>query len=244
MLTTLKRMLLGSQRQTYGYLLLALLVFVTVTPFIPQSSRLGWIDDYLLVLVLVAAARNVSQSRRNLWIGAALGLPAVAARLTRAHIEDMPTWGSVLVAASTIAFLGFIFALIMRDVLRGRRHVGEKVTGAIVAYLLIGLMWSFAFGLVELARPGSFDIPAEMIATVESDPGQRPASVFVYYSYITLTTLGYGDITPVGHAARTLSWLEAVIGQLFVAVTIARLVGIHASMMVDSPAGSSDGPGE
>ena len=162
------------------------------------------------------------------------------ARLAQAHIEDIPTWGSILVAASTIAFLGFVLSLVMRDVLHGRRHVGEKVTGAIVAYLLIGLMWSFAFGLVELARPGSCDIPGDMIAAVESDPGQRPTSIFVYYSYITLTTLGYGDITPVGHAARTLSWLEAVIGQLFVAVTIARLVGIHASVLLHSSPESSD----
>jgi hypothetical protein len=228
-LSTLKRLLLGSQERTYTYLLLALILFVTVVPFFSQAARLSWIETYLLVLVLVTATMNVSRSRRSLWISAALGIPALLSQLATAHVDAMPVWGAAVVTISTIAFLGYLLTLVMKDIMHGTRHVGEKVIGAIVAYLLIGLVWSLAYGLVELVEPGSFDIPAPVFTAVESAPHQRSTSIFLYYSFITLTTLGYGDITPVGNAARTLSWIEAVVGQLFIAVTIARLVGIHAA---------------
>lgn len=239
MLATLKRVVLGSRDETYRYLLVALLVFVAVAPFLPRSIRLAWIDDYLLVVVLLAAVHNVSQNRRFLWIGAVLGLPAVVSRLAYAHITEMPTAWAVFVAATTIAFLGFLVAVVMHDVLRGQRHIGEKVTGAIVAYLLIGLTWTFIYGLIALLDPGSFAISEAITAWRDAHPQQPATSVFHYYSFVTLTTLGYGDVSPVSEAARTLSWIEAVIGQLFIAVTIARLVGIHAATMSHGSEASS-----
>lgn len=243
MLTTIKRVLLGSQEQIYAYLLLSLIAYVTVTPFLPRSGRLGWIADYLLLLVLVASAKNISRSRRHLWIGATLGLPAVVARLTHAHVTELSTAGAFVVAASTIAFLCFLIALVMKDVVGGRRHIGEKVTGAIVAYLLLGLVWTFIYALIELLRPGSFDVSGAMVAWFNSQSQESPTSIFLYYSFVTLTTLGFGDISPVSDAARTFTWLEAVVGQLFIAVTIARLVGIHASSLSSSSAADSKEPG-
>lgn len=242
MLKTIRRLLLGSQERTYWYLLLSIILFVTVTPFLPQTHGLGWIGDYLLVLVLVSAIGNVSRNRRLLWIGAILGLPAVLSRLTHAHMAEMSTAGATVVAASTIAFFLFLIVLVMNDLMRGSRHVGEKVTGAIVAYLLIGLMWTFVYGLIELLHPGSFQASDSVRSWLDSHPHESPTPVFVYYSFVTLTTLGFGDISPVAAAARTLSWLEAVVGQLFIAVTIARLVGIHASTLTTRSTTGSDRP--
>lgn len=235
MLATIKRVVLGSRDETYHYLLVALVVFIGAAPFLPRSTRLAWIDDYLLVVVLLAAVHNVSQNRRLLWIGAALGLPAVISRLAYAHITEMPTAWAVFVAATTIAFLGFLVTVVMHDVLRGQRHIGEKVTGAIVAYLLIGLTWTFIYGLIDSLEPGSFAISEAITAWRDAHPGQPAMSIFHYYSFVTLTTLGYGDVSPISETARTLSWIEAVIGQLFIAVTIARLVGMHAATMSHDP---------
>jgi len=90
--------------------------------------------------------------------------------------------------------------------------------GAVFGYFFIGLMWGFVFSVLESLQPGSFRVGGGQAAELNK---------FMYYSFVTQTTLGYGDITPVTPPARSLSLLEAVIGQFYQAVLIARLVGLH-----------------
>jgi hypothetical protein len=97
----------------------------------------------------------------------------------------------------------------------------NRVTGALCLYLLLGVLWAVLFAVVELIVPTAFDHGAP----AAGDPIEH----FLYYSFVTLTTLGYGDVTPVHPVARTLSYLEAVIGQLYVAVLIASLVGRYVA---------------
>jgi hypothetical protein len=78
-------------------------------------------------------------------------------------------------------------------------------------------VWGLCFYLLEQAQPGSF-----LIGEQQTDP-----SHFIYYSFVTMSTLGYGDITPISSPARSLSVLTAVVGQFYIAVLIARLVGMH-----------------
>lgn len=98
--------------------------------------------------------------------------------------------------------------------------------GAICVYFMIGLLWALIFSTLELLQPGSFQMPQ----------GQgTELSHFSYYSYVTLTTLGYGDITPISPPARSLALLEAIMGPLYIAVLIARLVGIHIVQSGEKP---------
>jgi len=93
-------------------------------------------------------------------------------------------------------------------------------------YLLIGVTWSFFYAMVEISSPGAFNFG--LLAAQAGDSAARGAlHFFTYYSLVTLSTLGYGDITPLSPFARSLSALEAITGQLFIAITIARLVGTH-----------------
>ena len=96
----------------------------------------------------------------------------------------------------------------------------DVLYGAISVYLMIGLTWSVAYLLLENLYPGSFYIDA-----AHNPDGYLNLSDLLYYSYVTLTTLGYGDITLVTSQARSLAFLEAVCGVLYVAVLVARLVG-------------------
>jgi hypothetical protein len=95
---------------------------------------------------------------------------------------------------------------------------------AVCVYFFIGLMWSFVFSVLESLQPGSFRFGQGLTANVKN---------FIYYSFVTQTTLGYGDITPVTPPARNLSVLEAIIGQLYLAVLIARLVGVQIAQSFD-----------
>jgi hypothetical protein len=233
MLDTLRRIFLGSRERTYSYLLIAILLLLFVTPFITDSVGLSWLDDYLIIVVLLAALNNAATHRRHVMVGIVLGLLAIVARVASAHIEELPKSGHAAVTASTLVFLGYVVWHILNDVLRGRRLTAEKIIGAIVAYLMIGMVWAMAYMLVELFEPGSLRVPEDVVSLVRADPNEQPISVFVYYSFVTLSTLGYGDLTPVTATARTLSWVEAVVGPLYLAILVARLVGIQVAEAKD-----------
>jgi hypothetical protein len=97
----------------------------------------------------------------------------------------------------------------------------HRIQGAVAAYLLFGLTWAAAYQLVAALAPGAF-ASAQPLAV--QDP-----RVWTYYSFVTLTTMGYGDVTPVHPAARSLALMEALTGQLYPAVLLARLVSLHAA---------------
>ena len=119
-------------------------------------------------------------------------------------------------------FLAFTSSLILVDILLRSKHVdADLIYGAVGIYLMIGFVFAFAFALLETTIPGSFSGLQEVIsAHATTDP-------MVYFSFVTLTTLGYGDISPITSVAMTMSYLEAIIGQLFLAILVARLVGMH-----------------
>jgi len=111
----------------------------------------------------------------------------------------------------------------------------NSILGAICIYFLIGLWFTFAYMIVEYFFPNSF-------RGLDSEFWQQDLGAFSFYSMVTLTTLGYGDITPVAEHARTLAWFEALLGQLYLAVMVAGFVAVHISENMrktrgDPPAG-------
>jgi hypothetical protein len=103
----------------------------------------------------------------------------------------------------------------------------DTISAAICAYLLIGVAWAYAFAVVELRYPGSFSAALFQRPTGNAAPLLASLRTFVYYSFVCLTTTGFGDILPVSEGARSLSVMEAVFGQLYMAILIARLVGLE-----------------
>jgi hypothetical protein len=111
----------------------------------------------------------------------------------------------------------------------------DKIAAALCVYILLGLMWGLAYSLLEFLHPGTFSFSSgPLAAPVAEGTGlrdigfildERPS--FSYFSFVTMTTLGYGEITPLTQPARSLCVLEAITGQFFLAVLIARLVGMH-----------------
>ena len=114
-----------------------------------------------------------------------------------------------------VIFFVLVAGTMLSHVLKDEVVTGEKVSAAICVYLLIGLIWALLFSLAHYFEPGSFRIESADL------------SHFIYYSFITLSTLGYGDITPLSASARALSYVEAITGQLYLTVLVARLVGLH-----------------
>ena len=123
-----------------------------------------------------------------------------------------------LTAVLVFFFLSCIIAVY--DVLFGGVIDINRLVGAACIYLLSGSMWGIVYFLLSVISPGSF-------VGITGETWSEQLNEFTYHSFVTLTTLGYGDITPVAPVARTLNYLEAVLGQLYLTVLVASLVGIH-----------------
>jgi len=114
--------------------------------------------------------------------------------------------------------VGFSIVFLIYQLLMERRITADTVMGGISIYILIGILWTLFFQVVYIYNPNAFDI---------SNMGYGKEENFFYFSFVTLTTLGYGDILPLSRIARTLSTAEAVLGQIYLTVFVAHLVGFY-----------------
>ena len=103
----------------------------------------------------------------------------------------------------------------------------DSILGAICGYLFLGLGWAVIYSMIELVQPGSFSI-SQTLSLLETS-GRPPSDVLTYYSFVTLTTVGYGDVVPATPATRTCAWIEAISGQFYLAVIVAGLVSMLAT---------------
>jgi hypothetical protein len=118
--------------------------------------------------------------------------------------------------------LGILLALVIAQVFRDGPVTAHRIRGAIVIYLLLAVMWAFTYQVVALTIPHAFRLPEGMTA---GDPDALRREL-IYFSVVTLTTTGYGDIIAVHPVARTLVMLEALVGQLYPAIVLAWLVSL------------------
>jgi hypothetical protein len=190
--------------------LLVLFVFV-VPPFLPPDEERTPVIDVVFTLLLFTgvAGLRVGPVVRRLLL-----LVAVLASLAR----WLPSAGAASLALSGLVSIGLMALVVLAQTFRAGPVSVHRVQGAVAAYLLLGLMWGYAYELVAALNSGAF---ASALATPPRDRG------LMYFSFVTLTTVGYGDITPVHPAARSLVLMEALTGQLYPAILLARLVTLH-----------------
>jgi hypothetical protein len=158
---------------------------------------------------------SIAGSRPSLAIVSALVLAIRIAEWFTPH-ELLP----VLRNISSLGALLLIAIAVGINVFAPRRAIGDRLVGAIVLYLLLGLIWGVLYWALGTRFPDAFS----------GHPGESVGLTgWVYFSFVTLTTVGYGDITPIATGARSLAMLEALIGQLYPAVIIARLVSAEGT---------------
>ena len=222
------RAAITSLRGKYSVLLIAFLVFFLVGPLadllLAEGRFGGLLFELLSIVLLLAALYAVSAARVPLIIAGILTVPVMVGRLA-SYFEKSSALFEMSDGFSFLA-LAVVAVAILRQVLEAKRVSRDVVEGAVCVYILLGAAWAFLFSFVETFHPGAFQLPPPHTISalpVVDEARQR----FIYYSFVTLTTVGYGDITPVAPLAQRLAVLEAMFGQLYLGILIARLVGLH-----------------
>jgi voltage-gated potassium channel len=222
-------------RWKFTVLLLALLLLLVVHPLAAGDREAALLYEFLLALVFVAALLFLFQGRRSRVAALVLGIPSLLGAFTPHLLPGAsPLLAGVVFHLAPVVFLGYTVATILKTIFRAPDVSVDSVNGAFCGYLLIGVTFGHLCCLAEASWPGSF-LLAEHVGPLPADQRRRHA-LLNYFSLITLTTVGYGDITPRSPVTRTLAWVEGVLGQFYVAVIVAALVALRVSAAIrDQP---------
>ena len=213
------------REERYTVLLASVFIYVILSIILPEK---WWghiiLDGIFFILVLSVVFETTRFTSLFSFLGF-LGVLAIAG-----HLISM-MWRGSPIARSTLSISSILFMIaaihrVSRRVLGSKVVTGDTIRGAIIIYLFIGSLFSSIYILIEVVSPGSFLITNSAGHPSISSPGEI-SRLFGYFSFVTLTTLGYGDIIPIKDFSRTMAWIEAFIGQIYLAVIIARLVGVY-----------------
>ncbi len=209
----------GARRLSVAHFLAALAVWIVTAPFLSQLPYGEMLEAVLLTVVLLSAVMAVGGRRRTLIMAAVLVAPAVIATWVHHFRPDVTP--EVFRMAAAMVFIAFVAVHLLRFILRAPWVNSEVLCAAVATYLLLGLLWGFAYELTAVLNPQSF------VFTIGANRSMIGFEA-LYFSFGTLTNY-YGDIIPVSNAARMLAMMEATIGMFYIAVLIARLVALYAS---------------
>ena len=212
-------------RYKYELLLAAQILLSAISPLFSSAVYARLILDIAITAVFVTAIYVISNTRKHLVIGLVLMVPPLVL-----------TWGIKLYQVPVLEYLSlfgaalffsYVASLILVDIFKSKMITLDIIAGGICVYLFFGNICGMIYALIARIDPGAFSIPELTASHIGDNIGD--VSSAMYFSFVTLTTLGYGDITPLNAFARTLAYLEAAIGQFYLTVLIASLVGIHIS---------------
>ena len=200
------------------FLLIYLLALIAALPIDEALGRFGLILNIAVSIILVSAVYAISEKSIHTVIGILLAVPLLFLVWAK-QIFEIP-WLQIPETVIGITFFVFIITIVLKFIFSQEEITGDMLAGAASVYLMLAIIWMYAYRLIALIQPGSFAI---------ADAQNIEQTTALYFSFVTITTLGYGDIFPVTTLAKSCAILEAVVGQLYLVVTVAWLVGMQVS---------------
>jgi voltage-gated potassium channel len=207
----------------FFYVLVSLVLFFLVSPFLTADRSSDFLLSVIFSLFIVV---SINASTDNKWI--------LAGTVIFGSLSLISYWDMTFFRTSSgidvhhymvnIIFMALITHAVLSTVARQKNVTSDTMFGAISGYLLIGLAWAFIYLTIDGLSSNAFT--DHVPVTDNRDLEQH----FIYYSFITLTTVGYGDMVANTNIARMFSWMEAVVGQIYLAVWISQLVGLRIVM--------------
>ena len=199
------------------YLFFALLALLIAIPFLAATTHGRWLIGLLNIAILVAAVVAVQRSRLAVVIAVLLGAPTLVFQVMA--IDSSAAGHFALSWGFNAAFYIFTIANLLHYVLRQDRMTGDKLYGAVAAYMMIAILFAFLHGVLQYCYGLAY--------SYQGTPKALDIAELIFYSFTVFTTAGFGDITPILIQSRFLTLIEAVTGVMYVAILIARLTGVY-----------------
>jgi len=205
------------QNLRYFFLLISVLTLITVSPFFAATESDRSILGLLFTLVLLSAVHTSSAKPRQFVFAVSLAIPWLILQWG----GDALGLGESKIATGILlaALNGFAIFIVLGHIINEKDVKFNILCGAVAIYLMLGLSWALVFSVLEAISPGTIALSNTNAELAWID--------LLYFSFTTLTTLGYGDITPISPVARIWANLEAITGTLYIAVLVARLVSLY-----------------
>jgi Ion channel len=198
------------------YMFILLLVLIGLSPFI-EGERGTYILAGINAFIVLSAAAAVGRTALSFLVVFCLIAGAVGLRFASMEEGRLALFNWALLLHALVYFS--VIVLLLRYVFGPEVMDGDRLWGAASAYLMIGILWCFVYALVELEKSQTF--------LVRGTAEKLELTQLLYFSFSTLTTIGFGDIVPVSRSAQVAAILEGIVGTLFLAILIAKLVGIY-----------------
>ncbi|MBS1989329.1 MAG: two pore domain potassium channel family protein [Cyanobacteria bacterium SZAS LIN-3] len=207
-----------------------------------SRAAITFLSLFLVTTITVATDQNRRMAVTMLIVGLTISIMLIVSNVFMVppmHTKTFRMTSDIL----ALIYLLYASFLIIRDVFSGQVNV-NRICGAICFYLMIGMSFGMFFFVLDMHDATSFKIDQFYHGTAGEG---LPISIhdrftlFTYFSFCTISTAGFGDITPVSQMARTFSWMEAIFGQLYLSILVARLVGLH---IADSTSNAAKDPEE
>ena len=208
------------KKKHLSFLLISLLALILAYPFLIVNDTRYIFLAIISTSVLFLAIYATSYDRRHFTLGLIFGIPAALLNISTVFFKIPIIYLTTIIVS--IIFYAFTVITLLQHILKSKKVDSEIIYGAICAYLLIGFMLGGVYLLIEVTSPGSFYIDA-----LHNIDNKTNYADFLYFSFVTLATLGYGDISPVTPLARNVSVMEGIIGVFYLAILVARLVGLY-----------------
>ncbi len=198
---------------------MSMLLMIGLKPFLEDLVRVDLLADIFFSGVLMSGIYALSNSPTAFKISCLLMLVITGLKIACQVLGNVRGLHLLELTLSAL-FLTQMLIIIFEHLLVEQNITGDMIMGSACAFVLLGIIWAYIYYLLEIVQPNSFKA---------AEPLGDDLGDFMYYSFVTLTTLGYGDVLAVSKQARGLTILEAIIGQLYLAIMISRLVSRHAS---------------
>jgi hypothetical protein len=208
-------------RFSVSYFLGALVLNIFISPIVDRLRSGSLIETMLITLLLLCAVLSIAGGRRAL-VGVVLVAPAAIGEWINYWRPELLIY--VVTRGVGLLFIGFVVVQLLRFIVYAPRVDSEVLCAAIAGYLLSGFAWSLAYALLGRLDPNSFVFTLGTKSNLSMN-----GFTGLYFSFITLSTVGYADIVPVSEAARMLAIVEAMFGMFYMTLLIARLVSLYSS---------------
>ncbi len=214
----------------FHYLLASLALMIVSYPFIEGRGLAAHLFLFINLAIFFSSLYMLDHSPRLRLFAYINGGMMLLFGILSSIMPVVPQVMEIIFAVSTLSFFVFLVMAIIADFLHTQEVTTDTISGAACVYLLIGIIWSLAYALLEHIYPGSFhsSMPKKVISLTNT-------SSFSYFSFVTLTTVGFGDITPVSKGAKLLVIMEAILGQLYIAIFLARIIGSYQRVEKSDP---------